>query len=61
MNEDIKLFDNKEDCFGCMACVAVCPKDAIEVVRDEQGFDYPQINREKCINCGLCKKACQIK
>lgn len=60
MSNDIELFENKEDCFGCMACVAVCPKDAIEMVRDEQGFDYPQINREKCINCGLCKKACQI-
>ena len=60
MSNEIELFENKEDCFGCMACVAVCPQDAIEVVRDEQGFDYPQINREKCINCGLCKKACQI-
>ena len=60
MSNDIELFANKEDCFGCMACVAVCPQDAIEVVRDEQGFDYPQINHEKCIKCGLCKKACQI-
>ena len=60
MSNDIELFENKEDCFGCMACVAVCPQDAIDIIRDEQGFDYPQINREKCINCGLCKKACQI-
>ena len=60
MSNEIELFTNKEVCFGCMACVAVCPQDAIEVIRDEQGFDYPQINREKCINCGLCKKACQI-
>ena len=60
MSNDIELFKKKEECFGCMACVAVCPQDAIEVVRDEQGFDYPHIDREKCINCGLCKKACQI-
>ena len=60
MSDVIELFKNKEDCFGCMACVSVCPQDAIDIIRDEQGFDYPQINKEKCINCGLCKKACQI-
>ena len=47
MSDIIELFKNKEDCFGCMACVGVCPQDAIDIVRDEQGFDYPQINQEK--------------
>ena len=60
MSDVIELFENKEDCFGCMACVSVCSQGTIEVIRDEQGFDYPQINQEKCIKCGLCKKACQI-
>lgn len=60
MSDVIELFKKKEDCFGCMACAGVCPQDAIDIIRDEQGFDYPQINQEKCIKCGLCKKACQI-
>lgn len=25
---------------------------------DEEGFLYPYIEQEKCINCGLCEKAC---
>ena len=51
---------DKELCSGCTACKNACPKDAIEMVRDEEGFLYPRVNKEKCINCGLCKKTCPI-
>ncbi len=47
----------KEKCFGCEACKQICPRNAIEMVEDEEGFRYPKIN-DKCINCGLCKKVC---
>ena len=60
MGKEIYLFEKKEYCYGCMACVAVCPQKAISIYTDEQGFYYPRIEREKCINCGLCKKVCQI-
>ena len=50
--------DNKYLCSGCTACKAVCPVDAIEMVRDEEGFKYPKINKEKCIDCNLCKNVC---
>ena len=28
---------------------------------DEQGFLYPKINEELCVNCNLCKMSCQIQ
>lgn len=48
----------KELCNGCGTCALRCPKDAIEMVEDGEGFLYPYINKEKCVNCGLCEKVC---
>ena len=49
------VYEVSNQCRGCVAkaCVASCPKDAISVVNGK-----PVINREKCIKCGKCKKAC---
>lgn len=49
---------NKADCSGCNACGDICPKDAIDFITDNEGFWYPKVNLDKCINCGLCEKAC---
>lgn len=49
---------NKKDCTGCFACYNACPKNAIEMKEDEYGYVYPCIDKDKCINCGLCKKVC---
>lgn len=27
---------------------------------DEQGFQYPKVDIEECINCGLCEKVCPV-
>ncbi len=54
---DIK---NKKDCCGCWACANVCPKQCIRMEEDEEGFRYPQINMDACIDCGLCEKVCPI-
>ncbi len=51
---------DKENCAGCTACKAICPKDAISMKEDNEGFLYPEIDKEKCTNCGLCKKICPI-
>jgi [FeFe] hydrogenase (group B1/B3) len=42
-------------CKGCLAraCESVCPKDAIEFRNGKA-----ELNPEKCVNCGLCMKAC---
>jgi coenzyme F420-reducing hydrogenase beta subunit len=48
----------KGECCGCNACGDICPKGAISFSRDNEGFLYPVIDHEKCIDCGLCEKAC---
>ena len=55
------LFEKKEHCCGCTACYAICPKSAISMVEDEEGFDYPVININKCIGCYKCKGVCPIE
>ena len=54
----IVLFERKEKCCACGACVNVCPKQAISMIEDEYGYYYPQIDAEKCVGCGACKKVC---
>ena len=48
----------KSECFGCEACKQVCPKNAISMDEDQEGFRYPHIDENLCIHCGLCRKAC---
>lgn len=47
-------------CSGCAACAAVCPRAAISMQSDAEGFLYPVIDVGKCAVCGLCQKACPI-
>lgn len=49
---------NLQDCCGCSACAQGCPKQCIQMVQDKEGFLYPQINKNQCIDCGLCEKIC---
>lgn len=50
----------KSDCVGCEACVQRCPKQCIVMKEDAEGFLYPQIDIEKCIDCGLCERVCPV-
>ena len=45
-------------CAGCMACIEVCPKNAI-VIKDTKD-SYNAIKTELCIECGACERACQV-
>ncbi|HWN18414.1 MAG TPA: diguanylate cyclase [Gemmatimonadales bacterium] len=45
-----------ELCVACLACVRVCPTDAIAVAADEPLL--LQIEDEPCIRCGQCLQAC---
>jgi len=57
-DKHIVLFENKEMCCGCGACVSICPKKAIRMTEDEYGFVYPNIDEKCCFQCGLCKSVC---
>lgn len=48
----------KEECFGCEACVNVCNNNAILMKEDSEGFRYPAINNNLCIECKACHKVC---
>lgn len=45
-------------CTGCEACYNICPKQCIHERVGELGHLYPEIDREKCIQCGLCFQIC---
>ena len=40
-------------CIGCGDCADNCPSGAIEMVDG-----HPDIDHEKCVNCGVCKYVC---
>ena len=51
---------DKRNCTGCGACINACPKQIITFLEDEEGFIYPHIEADKCINCHLCEKSCPM-
>lgn len=52
---------NKVDCCGCNACGDICGKNAITFKTDNEGFWYPHVDRNLCVDCGLCDKMCPIQ
>lgn len=54
------IFSDKKKCCGCSACVQKCPKQCITLREDNEGFLYPIINKDNCLDCGLCEKVCPI-
>lgn len=52
--------NQKNDCCGCSACVAVCNKKCISMTRDEDGFLYPAVDVGQCVHCGLCQRVCPM-
>lgn len=52
--------NSKIDCCGCNACAQRCPKSCISMIEDDEGFKYPHIDSDICIECGICEKVCPI-
>ncbi len=51
---------DKKKCCGCGGCYQICPKGAIELPPDAEGFRYPKVDKTKCVGCGLCDKVCPV-
>ena len=51
---------NRANCSGCEACANICPKHCIEMKPDKEGFYYPNINKNECIECGQCDATCPV-
>lgn len=49
-SEDKETYQvNSAACIGCQLCVSACPTQAISMVNGKAVID-----KEKCINCGIC-------
>lgn len=60
MNNNLLKCDFK--CCGCGVCEEICPKNAIKLKENSEGFLEFSIDNDKCVNCGLCIKKCpQLK
>lgn len=53
----INILDKKE-CNGCCACIDACPVEAIHFVIDTEGFWYPEVDKQKCVDCSRCDAVC---
>ena len=49
-----------DKCSGCAACAAVCPQNCISMIPDHEGFRYPKVDTQKCVECRLCQRSCPI-
>lgn len=45
-------------CYGCGACKDICPEQAISMKEDAEGFQYPEVDEDKCGHCGKCEEVC---
>ena len=46
------------DCFGCGVCSNTCPKQAIKMIENNNGFLVPSVDYSACVGCSVCKKNC---
>ena len=46
---------NEDKCFGCGACIALCPVNVLDLV-DRMII----VNEEKCTHCELCIPSCPV-
>lgn len=60
VGEKMINIQDKKNCTSCFACYNICPKNAIIMKEDKEGFKYPVIDEEKCVKCGLCEKVCPV-
>ncbi len=45
-------------CSGCGTCVSVCPYQAIDLIKMEDGKSHAKVNEALCMGCGACAASC---
>ena len=56
----LKILQIEDTCTGCGACVSACPKQALALSYNKEGFYYPRLDEAKCVDCKLCEKVCHV-
>ena len=51
---------NESQCCGCAACYNICPTKCIRMKKNSEGFSYPEVDVQQCLNCRKCEKACPM-
>ena len=51
---------DKSSCCGCEACRNICPQRCITMREDLEGFVYPEVDVEACVDCNLCEAVCPV-
>ena len=49
-----------EKCTGCNACLSICDNNAIYMKKNNEGFLYPLVDKNKCSECKKCLNVCKI-
>ncbi len=56
----MKLAD-KSTCTACMACIDACAHQVLGAKVDSEGYFTISVNQEvRCVECGMCTKACPV-
>lgn len=58
MNMTLEIEKLGDACTACMACYNICPKNAINIEENLEGFYFPAIDHTICDNCKLCDSVC---
>lgn len=59
MLNNIEILE-QDKCVGCKNCSAVCKFGCITFEYKDNGFYYPIVDNNSCVECGACVRACPI-
>lgn len=54
------MLNIKDKCTGCGVCSVSCPTKSIWMMENEEGFRFPVIDKNTCIECHICEKKCPV-